>query len=325
MPDIKSKKIIAWGASKMLEFYVKNDNTIRFDYAVDSNKALQGKVHCGLDVRSPEDLREEDPAQTTVILFPVSTTALQDILGILNGRGYLLNKNVHLYSDLFYGSFDKTLKTAIGRNAHRENYNFVKSFSLNATLPIHTTLLGNLLFLELLSDAIDSGGSIAEVGAYRGGNALLALLFLTQHAPQTPYYLFDSFEGFPEMSAFDPQDRKKGDYATEEPLERILDRFSVFNNAHVIRGFVPQTFSQLNPRETYSLVFYDCDLHDPALATFDYFWDKILPGGFLMIHDYIAERGGYTGVKQATDKFFGKKNVPIHVFWQNTAAVFVKP
>lgn len=71
-------------------------------------------------------------------------------------------------------------------------------------------------------------------------------------------------------------------------------------------------------------MFYDCDLYQPALDTFEYFWDKIIPGGFMLVHDYIAEEGGFTGVKKATDEFFKPKGVVIHPIWETTMALITK-
>ena len=71
-------------------------------------------------------------------------------------------------------------------------------------------------------------------------------------------------------------------------------------------------------------LFYDCDFYLPALDTFDYFWDRIVPGGYLLIHDYEAEEGGYAGVKKATDEFFGPRKIKFPSFYENTMAVIRK-
>ena len=324
MPEFKNKKVVAWGANKLLQFYVHNTSRHQISYVVDSNKEVQGKHCAGLEIRSPDEIKKEKLNSTIVVLFPVSNTALQSILGELHARGFTLNTNVFLYSDVFYASFERKFKSIFKRDVHRPLYDFVKAFSLSTRVPIHTTLLGNVLFLELLDAMKSDGTNIAEVGAYHGGNSLIALLHLAGQSKRPPFYIFDSFEGFPDLSAFDPHHKKKGDYKIEGTFDNIRDTLSIFPNARVIKGFVPETFSQLPTNEQYGLVFYDCDLYEPARSTFEYFWDRIIPGGFLMIHDYVAEESGYTGVKQATDEFFKGKNVPVYVFWENTSALIVK-
>lgn len=325
MPDIKNKKIVAWGANKMLDFYLRHTKNHRISYVIDSNPQLRGQRFCGLRVRSPREIERENLRETVFVIFAVSNIAVQEIMANLSASGLLFNKNVFLCSDLFFKTFSGKLNRAIKKRADRSNYDFVRSFALNAKVPIHTTFLGNLLFLELLAQVMKNNHyCVAEVGAYHGGNSLLALLYLTRYNSYSPFYILDSFDGFPEISRFDPQNKKRGDYKTEDTFENILNNFSIFDNARVIKGFVPETFSQLDHKNKYGLVFYDCDLYEPALATFEYFWDKIAPGGFLLIHDYVAEKGGYTGVKRATDEFFKTKKIAIHEFWENTMALIIK-
>lgn len=319
---IRQTKIVAWGASKMLEFYVTHAKGHTISYAVDSDQQRQGKLFHGLEVHSPDRIKSENVSDTAVVLFPVSSIAMQQMLAVLNGWGFALNVNVYVYADLSYESFRAKCRDMLERDVRHSLYDLVKSFTFNSRTPVHTTLLGNMLFLELLDETLKYKGAIAEVGSYNGGNALLALQYLAGRGADTPFYVFDSFDGFPKLSTSDPQSKKSGDYKIEGTLQYILDSFSVFPNAHIVQGFVPETFKELNDDTRYGLVFYDCDLYEPALATFDYFWEKIVPGGFLMVHDYV---GGYTGVKKATDEFFSGKGIPIHVFWENTSAVIRKP
>jgi len=323
--NIKNEKIIAWGASKLLDFYLSYSGNSNIKYIIDSNKKNQGKKINGIVVKSPSALLKEKSGQKLVI-FAVSNLSIQHILNDLHEFGFLLNKNVFLYGDLFYRGFEKKLERILSRSIENCNYNFVKSFSLASRVPIHTTLLGNLLFLELLVNTIkkDPNAAIAEIGAFCGGNSLMALFFLANQAKKPPFYIFDSFEGFPNLSKSDPVDKRKGDYKSELSFESVLDIFSAFDNARVIKGFVPKSFTKLNKNMKYGLVFYDCDLYEPALVSFDYFWKKIIPGGYLLIHDYIAQKGGYEGVKKATDEYFKNKKVEIHTFWENTMALIIK-
>ena len=321
-----NKKKVAWGCSKLLELYLDNSSEKKsFEFIVDSNTSLHGKKVKGLEVKSPKEIFDNSTKETVVIIFAVSNLAIQSILKELNHYGFILGNNVFLYSDLFFDSYEKKTENIFKTKADKKLYSFIKAFALSSNMPIHTTFLGNLLFLELLVnlEKKKSKFAVAEVGAYCGGNALIALSFLSQRET-LPYYIFDSFAGFPVLSEFDPKSLKKGDYTVERSFENIQDIFSSYNNAYIIKGFVPESFNQLNPKEKYGLVFYDCDLYQPALDTFDYFWDKIIPGGYLLIHDYYTEEGGFTGVKKAVDEYFTDKKVTIHGFWENTMALIIK-
>lgn len=64
----------------------------------------------------------------------------------------------------------------------------------------------------------------------------------------------------------------------------------------------PRVLGELDePR--YSFVYYDCDLHDPARATLDYFWPRLVAGGYVLIHDYLPKKDGFDGVRLAVDGF----------------------
>ena len=324
--ELSERKIIAWGKSKLLEFYVKDNPNHRISYVIDSNTATHGMKFNGLTIKSPQSLREEE-GEVTVVIFAVSTTAVQSILIDLNNMGLRLGRDVLLYADLFYDKFAEKVKKTLGRDIDPSHYQFVKSFSLNTLIPVHTTLLGNILFLTLLEEMLKNKNeklALAEVGAFNGGNVILSSQFMALNAERR-FHVFDSFDGFPELSKYDPKDQKAGNYTIQTSLERILDNLSMFPFVHVHKGFVPATFSELDKQEQYGLVFYDCDLYEPALATFEYFWDRLVPGGFMLIHDYIAEEGGFHGVKKASDEFFLSKHVPIHEFWENTMGLVIKP
>lgn len=114
-----------------------------------------------------------------------------------------------------------------------------------------------------------------------------------------------------------------GDYKIETSYEQILDNFSPFRFVNIVKGAVPKTFADL-PDQEYGLVFYDCDLYEPAKATFEYFWPRMNNGGVLLVGDYVCEKGGFEGVKKAADEFFASKRVEILPFWENTIGVAIK-
>ncbi len=322
-----SQSLIAWGSSKLLELFLKNEPSANIMYIVDSNPGLQGTQVAGIDVIAPESLPEVYRDDAIIVVFAVSNLSIQSILKQLNTMGHFLHKTVFLYADLFRKSFEDKLKTILKRSPNKHNYHFVKTLSAVTHIPVHTTLLGNWLFLELLEDIMtrNAGWAIAEIGAYAGGNALLALLYMTRHVRQLPFFILDSFGGFPEVSEHDPRSSKAGDYQLEIPFQSVLDTFSTFPNAHVIKGAVPESFEQLDTNNQYGLVFYDCDLYRPAKHTFEYFWDRIIPGGYLLVHDYYTEAGGFEGVRRATDEFFGAQSISFHGFWETTMSLIIKP
>ncbi|PIP63146.1 hypothetical protein COW98_00205 [Candidatus Roizmanbacteria bacterium CG22_combo_CG10-13_8_21_14_all_35_9] len=315
------KKKIAWGTSKLLEMYLDKTKINPFAYCVD-NFFKSGKDY-GMPIKKSESLLQEERGTFQIIIFAVSSKSLQEISHELSGMGLCYGKDFIFYSDFFYLDFLKKAETALGFKLNPEFYKFALSHTLNSKLSIHTTILGSWLFLELINSLNNVNGSLAEVGAFEGGNALCGLNFMTK-LNSKKFYVFDSFEGFPELSKNDPLNFHKGDYNIEATFQDIKNSFLVFPEAIVIKGFVPETFKEISGEEKFSLVFYDCDIYQPAIDTFNFFWDKIVPGGYLLIHDYETQEGGFTGVKKATNEFFGQKNVKIFSFFENTMAIIKK-
>ena len=204
-------------------------------------------------------------------------------------------------------------------------YTYALSFSLNSVTPIHTTVLGTVTFLECLEKIQEIDGDIAEVGAFEGGNALCSLIYSTsKNISKKKYWIFDSFEGFPELSEYDPNSMQQGDYKVETSVQQICNNFKIFPEGKIIQGFVPQTYEKVPKDSKFAIVFYDCDLYQPALDTYNYFWERIVSGGYLIIHDYETEPGGFEGVRKATHEFFQEKGVSILSFYENTMAIIKK-
>jgi hypothetical protein len=166
-------------------------------------------------------------------------------------------------------------------------------------------------------------GNIAEIGAYQGGNALCGMLS-PLWSKKKKYYIFDSLEGFPDVTKNDPGTVGRGTYTIDISVQEIRNSFHHLPQAHFIKGFVPETLSQIRNEDKFSLVFYDCDLYQPALDTYEFFWDRMVPGGILLIHDYFAEPGGFHGVRKATDEFFAKRGESIIEIPHGTMAALVK-
>ena len=232
-------------------------------------------------------------------------------------------KQIFLYSDLFRNSFKEKIKSYFSKEASIDLYDFSKKETLNSELSVHTTICGSWLFLEALEATKDVTGNIAEVGCFEGGNMLLALKSSLIPEDKT-VYLFDSFDGFPELTEFDPESFSKGDYKPTKDLQTINAKFEKYKNVKIIPGFVPETFSELDDSEKYSLIFFDCDLYQPCLDTLNYFWSKLTKGGIILLHDYFYEPGGFSGVEKATHEFCQAHNISPFGIWESTMAVLRK-
>lgn len=150
-----------------------------------------------------------------------------------------------------------------------------------------------LATLELLCRRLEGvPGVAAELGVYRGFFARCVNLLL----PQRKLYLFDSFEGFaPEAGAAESFHAAHANTAAEKVLAILPHP----EQAIVKAGFFPVSLDGLE--ETFCLVSLDVDFYQTTLDGLRYFWPRMSPGGYLMLHDWGSP--SLPGVSQALKQF----------------------
>jgi O-methyltransferase len=159
--------------------------------------------------------------------------------------------------------------------------------------------------LELLSHEIylrNVPGACAELGVYRGEFArLMNTLFIDRKL-----YLFDTFSGF------DPQDleyerrfgfRNPSKDFKDTDVQTVMSAMPHPENCVVKSGHFPRTAEGID--EIFCLVSVDVDLFTPTLEGLRYFYPRLAPGGFLMVHDYNNHRN-YPGPRAAVEQFCTK-------------------
>lgn len=140
--------------------------------------------------------------------------------------------------------------------------------------------------------ALRVGGEFVECGTFKGDMAWVVLQ--TLGAAQIPrFWLFDSFDGFsPDLSSADdfPENRGFFDFANgfyRQPglYDYVRDRFAVFGNVSVVRGFLPEALDAAAPRE---IGFLHVDLNSPRaeLAVLTRLFDQVVSGGVIVFDDY---------------------------------------
>jgi hypothetical protein len=315
------RKLVAWGKGTLLGNWINSHPQGHgISYIVDSFQKKSSE-YMGVPVHPLDVFKKEDLRQVLPVLFPVNSRSRREVRLLLNSLGLSYGTGYIDSSDLFKNDFMEKASRFLGREIDSRNYDLARSHDNNSYVPVETTVCGSWLLLECLQDTLNVEGPIAEIGAYRGGNAVLMQQAMSLHKDSRPYFILDSFSGFPQMHEYDPHVIQEG-YTEEYNLREIHDRFSMFENVKIIQGFVPETFRLLPQSSKYSLIFFDCDLYEPAAATLDYFWDKLSPGGYILIHDYIHTI--YGGVTRAVDEFCKKRNLELTVFFESTMACLKK-
>jgi O-methyltransferase len=152
-----------------------------------------------------------------------------------------------------------------------------------------------LLFLISTLEELKSSnipGSLAELGVYRGNSAKI----IHSLCPERNLYLFDTFTGF------DARDGSDAGGFSDTSIEKVREFVGADDTIHYLQGYFPDTASGLPPDTRFALVHLDADLYPPMKSGLEYFYDKLEPGGFLILHDYDNPR--WPGVMHAAQEFF---------------------
>ncbi|MBQ2771702.1 MAG: hypothetical protein IJE95_03170 [Methanocorpusculum sp.] len=158
--------------------------------------------------------------------------------------------------------------------------------------------------LELLAEEIKKKGltgAVAELGVFRGDFSSI----INQLYPESTLYLFDTFEGFADV---DIKHERENDYTSDKALTQfrntsidiVLSKMQHPDKCVVRKGYFPETVEGLEDR--FIFVSLDCDLYLPILAGLEYFYPRLVEGGYIMIHDYNPTNE-WKGVKEAVNDF----------------------
>lgn len=145
-------------------------------------------------------------------------------------------------------------------------------------------------------------GEVAECGVYRGGSGKLLARVFNKYASHKKIFLFDTFEGMPEVDSFRDL-HKKGDF-NDVSFEDVEKFFSDCNNVYIFKGLFSEKFSNVKNYK-FSLVHIDCDIYNSGKECCEFFYPRMVKGGVIIFDDY-----GFSscpGLKIAVDEFFYDK------------------
>ena len=142
-------------------------------------------------------------------------------------------------------------------------------------------------------------GALAECGVFQGHVSR----FIHRLAPNRRYLLFDTFAGF------DPRDVEPGSGEDRRfratSLEAVLKHIGDTRNLEARPGRVPETFAGLET-ERFAFVLLDMDVYPPTQAALQFFYPRLSPGAYLMVHDYHNEESNWA-CRRAVDEFMADK------------------
>ncbi len=154
-------------------------------------------------------------------------------------------------------------------------------------------------------------GEFVECGVNTGAYAIAIIDFIDFNSLGKQYYLFDTFEGLvPELVS--EEEKKAGiDYYMNghygNIYESVKRRFEPYN-AKIIKGVVPYSLKQF-AHEKICFLSIDMNCVAPEIDAANFFWDRIVPGGVVIVDDYGF--APHIMQKRAFDKFAKERAVDI--------------
>jgi O-methyltransferase len=170
----------------------------------------------------------------------------------------------------------------------------LKTVSYSGTDPVRYATIG-LAIDRIKSENIP--GSFAEAGVWQGGTSKIVHML----APERKYYLFDTFEGFPEQNL---ETKEKDDQLTRfknTNLDVAKQNIGDLTNIEFRVGYFPATAQGLEA-EKFAFVMLDMDLYQSTKDGLEFFFDRVSPGEYIFLHDYNNPESDW-GVSRAVNEF----------------------
>jgi O-methyltransferase len=219
------------------------------------------------------------------------------------------------------------------RHPHKESVRFARL--MLAVKPQFTMVTNkNLMTLQSLVEQAnnqDSPGDIVECGVWNGGSAaIMGLAHIgSGNGRHRRIWLFDSFQGVPPATERDgPVERRsyfegwnKGDVSK---VKQVFTKLGLsLDDVEIIPGWFNDTLRSSHV-EQIAILHIDADWYDSVKLVLDVFYDKVVPGGFIILDDYNT----WEGCNKALNDFLMERHLEGMVITEvepTTGAYFQKP
>ena len=153
-------------------------------------------------------------------------------------------------------------------------------------------------------------GDFVECGVNTGAYSKAVINYIDFNKLNKTFYLLDTYEGMVEdLISKDELQSGIGMYFNNytDVYEQVKETFKN-DHAVIIKGAVPDTLPECKA-EKIAYLSIDMNCVAPEIAAANYFWDKIVPGGVMILDDYGFPQ--HINQKIAFDEFAKQKQVDI--------------
>lgn len=154
-------------------------------------------------------------------------------------------------------------------------------------------------------------GDFVECGTNRGGTATTILHYTDFSAANKKFFLLDTFQGFDTSVLTQRESATIAEGYNErysDCYEDVKAHFKRYPFVEVIKGSVPSTLTQITS-EKISFLHLDMNCSAPERAAIETLWDRIPPGGVVLLDDYGWD--GHEEQKATLDDFAASKGIEV--------------
>ncbi|WP_018409735.1 TylF/MycF/NovP-related O-methyltransferase [Methylocystis rosea] len=188
--------------------------------------------------------------------------------------------------------------------------------------------LDNIQTLVEAALAEEIPGDLFEAGVWRGGAGILMRAILAAHADTTRrVWLADSFQGLPrphvERFPMDAGDTHYQYEALKVSLETVKANFARFGLLDSRLEFVEGFFSETLDRaavERIAVLRLDGDMYESTYVALTALYDKVSPGGFVIVDDY----GYLESCRRAVADFLSSRSLAVELHQIDWTGVYWK-
>ena len=220
------------------------------------------------------------------------------------------------------------------RRRDRESVRFLRL--MFAVKPRYTMVTNkNLMTLYSLVQRVNSRnvvGDIVECGVWNGGSAaIMGLANATdrKNPIARSIWLFDSFQGLPQATEKDGTIERRNHFEgwNKGDVSKVKQAFTKIgvslDRVEIIPGWFNDTLKTA-AIEQIAILHIDADWYDSVKLVLDVFYDKVVPGGFIILNDYNT----WEGCNKALHDFLTERHLEDMVITEvepTTGAYFQKP
>ena len=193
-----------------------------------------------------------------------------------------------------------------------------------------------LAHYELYKMILNLPGDVFEMGVFKAGTMIRWATFrqLLENSFSRRVVGFDTFGKFPKMSVNLGSDldadleyveaftAKAGEALSRDQVEQVFARKG-FENFDLLEGNVTDTlphFVMKNPACRIALLHLDLNVKGPTKFVLEALYDRIVPGGLIVIDDYTS----VVGTTEAIDDLVAQKGLKIEKLSFHSVPAFIR-